>query len=250
MKISRCRVSGNEYYCVINGEDVRLLSAPPFEQIVYNGRTVKKNDVTFLPPVSPSKIVAIGLNYRDHAKEFGKPMPEEPLIFIKPPSAVIGDGDDIVYPAMSERVDYEGELAVVIGRLAKQVSVEQAKDHIFGFTIMNDVTARDLQAKDVQYTRAKGFDTFAPMGPWIETELAPENLSVKTSVNGILKQDGTTADMKFSVYQIISFVSQVMALLPGDVISTGTPPGIGPMHRGDSVEVAIQGIGILHNRLV
>ena len=250
MKIGRCSVSGKAYYCVLNGTDVRLLAAPPFENIVYDGRDVPVSEVTFLPPVSPSKVVAIGLNYRDHAKEFGKPMPGEPLIFIKPTTALIGDGDDIVYPEMSERVDYEGELAVVIGKTAKQVRVEEARDHIFGFTIMNDVTARDLQAKDVQYTRAKGFDTFAPIGPWIETELAPENLSIKTSVNGILKQDGTTADMQFSVYQIISFVSHVMTLLPGDVISTGTPPGIGPMNRGDSVEVEIQGIGVLHNRLV
>lgn len=250
MKIGRCFVSGKEYYGVINDRDVQLLSLPPFEGIVYDGRVVKKDDVTFLPPVWPSKIVAIGLNYKAHAKEFGKPMPDEPLIFIKPASAIIKDGDDIVYPEMSKRVDYEGELAVVIGKKAKNVSAGKAGEYIFGYTIMNDVTARDLQAKDVQYTRAKSFDTFAPIGPWIETELTPENLSIKTSVNGVLKQDGTTADMQFSVYQIISFVSQVMTLLPGDVISTGTPPGIGPMDRGDSVEVEIRGIGKLHNRIV
>ncbi len=250
MKISRCTVSGKTYFCVIENEDVRLLSEPPFETMKYDGRRLSVKDVTFLPPVSPTKIVAIGLNYRDHAKEFGKAMPDEPLIFIKPTTALIGNGDDIVYPALSQRVDYEGELAVVIGKTAKRVSVEQAKEHIFGYTIMNDVTARDLQAKDVQYTRAKGFDTFAPVGPWIETELAPENLSIKTTVNGAVKQDGTTADMHFSVAQIISFVSQVMTLLPGDIISTGTPPGIGPMNRGDSVEVEIQGIGRLKNKLV
>ncbi len=251
MKISRCMVSGKAQYCVIDGADVRLLSAPPFEQLVEDGRVLPAKVVTFLPPVSPSKIVAVGLNYRDHAKEFGKAMPEEePLIFIKPATAIIGNGDDIVYPAMSQRVDYEGELAVVIGKTAKRVSVEQAREHIFGFTIMNDVTARDLQKKDVQYTRSKSFDTFAPIGPWIETVLAPENLFIRTSVNGVVKQDGTTSDMHFSVEQIISFVSQVMTLLPGDVISTGTPPGIGPMNRGDSVEVEVEGIGRLKNRLV
>jgi 2-keto-4-pentenoate hydratase/2-oxohepta-3-ene-1,7-dioic acid hydratase in catechol pathway len=250
MKISRCLVSGKEYYCVINDKEVRLLSKPPFEGIVYDERIVKKNEVQFLSPVRPSKIVAIGLNYRDHAKEFGKPMPDEPLIFIKPTTAIIRDGDDIVYPEMSKRVDYEGELAVVIGKKAKHVSVDQAGEYIFGYTIMNDVTARDLQAKDVQYTRAKSFDTFAPIGPWIETEISPDKLFIRTYVNGVLKQDGNTSDMQFSVYQIISFVSQVMTLLPGDIISTGTPPGIGPMNKGDSVEVEIQGIGTLHNRIV
>ncbi len=237
MKIGRCVVSGKEYFGVINDRDIQLLSLPPFEGIVYDGRVVKKNDVTFLPPVWPSKIVAIGLNYKAHAKEFGKPMPDEPLIFLKPATAIIGDGDDIVYPEMSRRVDYEGELAVVIGRKAKNVGADKAGEHIFGYTIMNDVTARDLQAKDVQYTRAKSFDTFAPIGPWIETEINPDRLFIRTYVNGVLKQDGTTSDMQFPLHELISFVSRVMTLLPGDIISTGTPPGIGPMNKGDSVEV-------------
>lgn len=250
MKIGRCLVSGKEQYCVVDDHEVHVLSAPPFQGVVYSGTVIEKNDARLLPPVTPSKIVAIGLNYKAHAKEFGKPMPDEPLIFIKPATAIIGDGDDIVYPEMSKRVDYEGELAVVIGKQASHVSREQAKDYIFGFTIMNDVTARDLQAKDVQYTRAKGFDTFAPIGPWIETELNPGNLSIRTYVNGFLKQDGNTSDMQFTIYSIINFVSQVMTLLPGDVISTGTPPGIGPVNRGDTVEVEIQGIGRLRNKVV
>ncbi len=250
MKIGRCLVSGEEQYCVVDDHEVHVLSAPPFQDIVYSGTVIEKNDARLLPPVTPSKIVAIGLNYKAHAKEFGKPMPDEPLIFIKPATAIIGDGDDIVYPEMSKRVDYEGELAVVIGREAKKVSVDLAGEYIFGYTIMNDVTARDLQAKDVQYTRAKGFDTFAPIGPWIETELNPGNLSIRTYVNGILKQDGNTSDMQFTINSIIHFVSQIMTLLPGDVISTGTPPGIGPVNRGDTVEVEIQSIGRLRNKVV
>lgn len=250
MKIGRCLVGEKEHYCVIEGEYLRLLSSPPFEGIIYSDTVVELGRVKLLAPVQPSKIVAIGLNYKAHAQEFGKPMPDEPLIFIKPATAVIGDGDDIVYPEMSKRVDYEAELAVVIGKKAKNISVEQAEEYIFGYTIMNDVTARDLQAKDVQYTRAKGFDTFAPIGPWIETEIKPDNLYIKTYLNGFIKQDGNTSDMQFSVYQIISFISRIMTLLPGDIVSTGTPPGIGPMKKGDLVEVEIQGIGRLHNKVV
>ncbi len=250
MKIGRCAVAGEEYYCVVKDAEVHLLSSHPFESITYKGLVFKKKDIKFLPPVKPSKIVAIGLNYKAHAQEFEKSMPDEPLIFIKPSTALIGDGDGIIYPAMSKRVDYEGELAVVIGREASHINMEEAKNYIFGYTIMNDVTARDLQAKDVQYTRAKGFDTFAPVGPWIETDIDPGNLSIKTYVNNVLKQEGSTSDMHFTPYYIVSFVSRIMRLLPGDIISTGTPPGIGPMNRGDSVEVEIQGIGRLHNRIL
>ncbi|MGB9735340.1 MAG: fumarylacetoacetate hydrolase family protein [bacterium] len=250
MRIGRCLVNGQAHYCIVDDEQCYLLSDTPFDRIVKSGDVVKRNNVKLLAPVMPSKIVAIGLNYKAHAKEFGKPMPDEPLIFIKPSTAIIGDGDNIVYPEMSKRVDYEGELAVVIGKKTKNIDVDEARNCILGYTIMNDVTARDLQAKDVQYTRAKGFDTFAPVGPWIETDVKPNNLSIKTYLNGILKQDGNTSDMQFSVYYLISFVSKVMTLLPGDIISTGTPPGIGPMNKGDVVEVEIQGIGKLRNRLV
>jgi 2-keto-4-pentenoate hydratase/2-oxohepta-3-ene-1,7-dioic acid hydratase in catechol pathway len=250
MKIGRCLFRNKEYYCVVEEKKLRLLSLPPFDGIVYSGEIIQADETRLLAPVQPSKIVAIGLNYKAHAREFGKPMPDEPLIFIKPPTSVIGDGDNIVYPEMSKRVDYEGELAVVIGRKAKNIGVEQAQEFILGYTIMNDVTARDLQAKDGQYTRAKGFDTFAPIGPWIETDIKPDNLYIKTYLNGIMKQNGNTSDMQFSVYQIISFISKVMTLLPGDVISAGTPPGIGPMNKGDLIEVDIQGIGRLRNRLI
>ncbi len=250
MKIGRCFLEGTARYCVLKDAEVYLLAAPPFSGMVEDGRVVRPYEARMLPPVEPSKIVAVGLNYRAHAKEFGKPMPDEPLIFLKPTTAVIGDREDIVYPGASARVDYEGELAVVIGRKAKDVAEEAAAGYIFGFTIMNDVTARDLQAKDVQYTRAKGFDTFAPIGPHIETDLDPGGLSIRTYVNGTLRQEGNTSDMQFSVYRIISFVSHVMTLLPGDVVSTGTPPGIGPVNKGDVIEVEIQGIGRLHNRVV
>ncbi len=221
------------------------------------GRAPKKGpfhaleDIRLLPPASPTKIVAIGLNYRAHAAEFDQKIPEEPLIFLKPSTSVIGPGEDIIYPAhMSHRVDFEGELAVVIGRLARDVSVEEAGDYVLGYTAFNDVTARDLQGRDGQWTRAKGFDTFAPMGPWIETELDPGSLTIETYLNGERRQGAGTEDMIFNVSELLSFISRVMTLLPGDVIATGTPPGVGKMKPGDTVEVRVSGIDPLVNRVV
>jgi len=209
------------------------------------------DEVRLLPPCTPSKIIAIGLNYRAHAAEFSKELPDEPMIFMKPPTAVIGHGDEIVYPAhMSRRVDFEGELAVVIGREARMVRADDAARFIFGYTCFNDVTARDLQKTDRQYARAKGFDTFAPMGPWIETALDPLNIRIESFLNGEKRQDTSTADMIFNAYRIVSFVSQVMTLLPGDVIATGTPSGVGKMKPGNSVEIRIEGIGSLVNTVV
>ena len=209
------------------------------------------DEVRLLPPCIPSKIIAIGLNYKAHAAEFNKELPEEPMIFMKPPTAVIGHGDKIVYPAhMSRRVDFEGELAVVIGREARMVRAEDAEKFIFGYTCFNDVTARDLQKTDKQYARAKGFDTFAPMGPWIETDLDPLDVRIESYLNGEKRQDTSTADMIFNTYRIVSFVSQVMTLLPGDVIATGTPSGVGKMKPGNTVEIRIEGIGSLVNRVV
>ena len=208
-------------------------------------------EVRLLPPCIPSKIIAIGLNYKAHAAEFNKELPEEPMIFMKPPTAVIGHGDEIVYPAhMSRRVDFEGELAVVIGREARMVRAEDAEKFIFGYTCFNDVTARDLQKTDKQYARAKGFDTFAPMGPWIETDLDPLDVRIESYLNGEKRQDTSTADMIFNTYRIVSFVSQVMTLLPGDAIATGTPSGVGKMKPGNTVEIRIEGIGSLVNRVV
>ncbi|MFQ5428034.1 MAG: fumarylacetoacetate hydrolase family protein [Thermodesulfobacteriota bacterium] len=215
------------------------------------GEFFKLEDLRLLAPVKPSKIVAIGLNYRAHAAEFKQDIPDEPLFFMKPSTTVIGPDDEIVYPAhMSHRVDYEGELAVVIGRRAKDVSLTEAPSYILGYTAFNDVTARDLQGRDGQWTRAKGFDTFAPMGPWIETELEAGAVTIETFLNGEVRQKTSTVDMIFNVSELVSFVSSVMTLLPGDVIATGTPSGVGKMKPGDRVEVRVQGIGSLKNTVV
>jgi 2-keto-4-pentenoate hydratase/2-oxohepta-3-ene-1,7-dioic acid hydratase in catechol pathway len=209
-------------------------------------------DVRLLAPVIPrSKVVAIGRNYAAHAAELGNELPEAPMMFLKPNTSVVGPGDPVYYPPQSARVDYEGELAVVIGRICRDVPPEQATDVIFGYTIANDVTARDLQAKDVQFTRAKGFDSFCPLGPWIETDLDPQTFAdgvrLQTHLNGDLVQDGSTEDLIFDIPTLVAHITAVMTLLPGDVILTGTPEGVGPMQVGDEVEVSIEGIGALTN---
>jgi len=191
--------------------------------------------------------VALGLNYHNHAKELNSPLPNAPLIFLKPSTAVIGPEDNIIYPAASTRVDYEGELAVVIKKSVWRVSIEEALDYVLGYTCFNDVTARDLQSQTGQWTRAKGFDTFAAVGPCIETELDPGNVVLETYLNGELKQQGSTSDLIYSIPELINFISNVMSLLPGDIIATGTPSGIGPMYPGDTVEIRIEPIGTLRN---
>lgn len=195
----------------------------------------------------PSKIVAVGLNYRAHAEEMGKPLPDEPLLFLKPPSAIIRDGEPIELPAGYQRIDYEGELAVVIGAWAHRVAPEDALRYVAGFTCLNDVTVRDLQKKDVQYTRAKGFDTFCPIGPQVVSGLDPSALGIETRINGEVRQRSRTSDLIFDVPALISFISHVMTLEPGDVVSTGTPPGVGPLTAGDTVEIEIEEIGVLRN---
>lgn len=202
-----------------------------------------------LPPSNPTKIVCVGRNYREHAKELGNEVPPEPLIFLKPPSSLIGDGDAIVYPAISERVDYEGELGVIIGRSCRRLRAGEAWDVIAGFTCVNDVTARDLQKKDGQWTRGKGFDTFCAAGPWMvpRDEVRSEDLRVRTYLDGELKQDGTVRDMLFDLDAILTYVAQFMTLEPGDLIATGTPSGVGPMKPGSTVSVDIAGIGVLRN---
>jgi 2-keto-4-pentenoate hydratase/2-oxohepta-3-ene-1,7-dioic acid hydratase in catechol pathway len=235
-------------YGVLEGDTVREIEGEIFGDHTITDKSYKRDGVKILPPCEPSKIVAVGLNYRDHAEEMGRELPEEPRIFLKPHTAVIADGEKIKYPDhMSERVDFEGELGVVIGEKATHVREAEALDYVFGYTCMNDVTARDLQAKDIQFTRAKGFDTFAPTGPVIETELDPGNLQISTYLNGELKQDSNTSRLIFGVPHLVSFISQVMTLLPGDIISTGTPEGVAPMKKGDKVEVAVEGIGTLTN---
>jgi 2-keto-4-pentenoate hydratase/2-oxohepta-3-ene-1,7-dioic acid hydratase in catechol pathway len=217
-------------------------------RVVSGGEVLAMEDVELLAPCQPSKIVCVGLNYAEHAKELKMKLPEEPILFLKPPSAVIGPGAEIVVPKSSERVDYEGELGVVIGKRCKAIAAEEAKKYILGYTCFNDVTARDLQQKDGQWTRAKSFDTFAPFGPWIAC-IDPSNADIRTWVNGEFKQNSNTSDLIFDVPRLVEFISQIMTLEPGDVIATGTPPGVGRLEKGDVVEVEIEGIGALKNRV-
>jgi 2-keto-4-pentenoate hydratase/2-oxohepta-3-ene-1,7-dioic acid hydratase in catechol pathway len=223
---------------------------PIYSGIQKTAATVPVSAVRLLAPVIPrSKVVCIGKNYADHAAEMGGVVPDEPIIFLKPNTSVIGPHDTIVWPEMSERIDHESELAIVIGRLCKDVPLERVNDVIFGYTIANDVTARDLQKKDGQWTRAKSFDTFCPLGPWIDTDFIPGTQKITATVNGEVKQSATLSDMIFKVPEIINFVSRVMTLLPGDIILTGTPAGIGPMVAGADATMAIEGLGELTNKV-
>ncbi len=251
MRLVRFGLKGRTGYGVLKEEQVFPLWDSPFSGLTETGEVLALGEITLLAPCEPSKIIALGLNYRDHAAEFGRQVPEEPLIFMKPSTSVIGPDADVVYPRMSRRVDYEAELGVVLARTARRVPEEQALNYVLGYTCFNDVTARDLQKKDGLFTRAKGFDTFAAMGPWIETDIGdPDKVMVEAFVNGELRQQASTDNMVFGVRRLISFISQVMTLLPGDVIATGTPAGVGPMRPGDVVEVRVEGIGTLRNRIV
>lgn len=203
-----------------------------------------------LAPIIPSKVVAVGKNYAEHAEEMGSDLPDEPVIFLKPSTAVIGPGDPIPIPSGAGQVDHEGELALVVGRVARRVRAEDASRFVLGYTCGNDVTARDLQRKDGQWTRAKGFDGFCPLGPWVETQLDPSDLWVECRVNGQVRQAARTSQMQFGPAELLEFVSRVMTLLPGDVILTGTPAGVGPIVPGDRVEVEVEGIGVLSNPVV
>jgi|Deesub1362B_J571_1020462.scaffolds.fasta_scaffold00385_15 2-keto-4-pentenoate hydratase/2-oxohepta-3-ene-1,7-dioic acid hydratase in catechol pathway len=218
------------------------------KKLIFDGVEYVLDSLRFLPPVRPSKIVCVGVNYRDHAEEFGKDVPEEPVIFMKPESAVIGNEDTILLPPQSKRVDYEGELAIVIGRKCKNVSKDDAEDYIMGYTCFNDVTARDLQLKDGQWTRAKSFDTFAPIGPYI-VPLNPLNLRIRTYLNSEIVQSSNTSNMVFNPFELTEFISSIMTLRKGDVIATGTPSGVGALKKGDVVEVEIEGIGTLRNHV-
>lgn len=250
MRLVRILFNGKVYYAEDRGDGFHLLSGEDLMSLVPTGEILAKEKARLLAPVTPSKVVAVGLNYRDHALEMNEEIPEEPRIFLKPSTSVIGPGEPIVLPAISRRVDYEAELAVVIGRKARHVRPEEASSYILGYTCLNDVTARDLQRKDVQWTRSKSFDTFCPLGPAVETELDPRDLAIVARVNGVVRQSSRTANLIFSVPELLSFISQVMTLLPGDVIATGTPPGVGPLSPGDRVEVEIEGIGTLANPVV
>lgn len=249
LKLLRFRnADSKDMYGVLEGETIKEIEWDIFGDYGVTDRTCSPGEVKILPPCAPTKIVAVGLNYRDHAQEMGSDLPEDPRLFLKPSTAVIAHGEKIKYPDyMSERVDFEGELGVVIGKEASHVSEESAFDYVLGYTCCNDVTARDLQKKDIQFTRAKGFDTFAPIGPVIETEVDPGALDISTILNGEVMQHSNTKNLIFSVPYLVSFISRVMTLLPGDIISTGTPEGVAPMKSGDKVEVTVEGIGTLVN---
>jgi 2-keto-4-pentenoate hydratase/2-oxohepta-3-ene-1,7-dioic acid hydratase in catechol pathway len=247
VRIARFSRQGAVAFAVVEGDDLAVLDTHPFGQLVFTGDRVPLADVRLLAPIIPTKVVAIGKNYADHAREMGDEPPADPVVFLKPSTSVIGPGDRIVRPSGVDRVDFEGELAVVIGRLTKGVPESSAIDHVLGYTCANDVTARDQQKTDGQWARAKGYDSFCPLGPWIETDLDPEALELTTTVNGAVRQQAGTKSMLHGVAELVAYTSAVMTLLPGDVLITGTPAGIGPLDDGDQVSVTITGIGTLTN---
>ena len=257
MRICRVAVDGEPCFGVLEGVDewgeiaadamVALLRGHPFGQFAPDGRVLPLGELRLLAPVIPSKVVAVGRNYADHAAELGNQLPAEPMIFLKPSTSVIGPGDAIQLPWQSEQVDHEAELAVVISRLCRDVAEEDAESVILGYTCANDVTARDLQKRDGQWGRAKGFDSFCPLGPWISTEVDLDEAAITCTVNGAVRQEASLGDMVHGVAAIIAHVSAAMTLLPGDVILTGTPAGVGGLSPGDVVEVSIEGIGSLTN---
>jgi len=247
VRTCRFRRAGQERYGLIEGEEVRALSAAPWAGGLPEGKPVPLAEVTLLAPVEPTKVVCVGRNYVAHARELGNEVPKIPLIFLKPSTSVIGPQEAIRCPEQSHEVHHEGELAVVMARPLTRASPAQVREAVFGYTCLNDVTARDIQREEKQFTRAKGFDTFCPVGPLIETAFDPLDASVVCRVNGGERQRGSTRDMAFDPFALVSFISGVMTLLPGDVIATGTPEGVGPIRRGDWVEVEIPGIGVLRN---
>ena len=258
MRIARFAKGDGVAYGVVEGEagqTIAELHGHPFgvdpSGVRFTGQRYPLAEVRLLAPVLPSKVVAVGRNYAGHIREMGAEPPAEPILFLKPSTSVTGPSDRIAYPVkLTDRVDYEGELAVIIGRLCREVPKERADDVIFGYTCANDVTARDLQLKDGQWTRAKGFDTFCPLGPWMETGTDPSDLGITTTVNGDVRQHARTSELLWDVPSLIEYVSSVMTLLPGDVLLTGTPEGVGPLTDGDEVSVTIESIGTLTNKVV
>ena len=255
MRIARYTTGEGASFGVVDGDPsdvasltVQAIDGHPFAPFQLGGEPRPLADVRLVAPVLPSKVVAIGRNYADHVKEMGGDAPDAPVVFLKPSTSVVGPGEPIRYPVgVSSQVDFEGELAVVISRLCREVPADRATDVVLGFACANDVTARDLQRAEPQWGRAKGFDTFCPIGPWIATGLDPADLAITTTVNGELRQAGRTSQMLTSVADRVAFVSQAMTLLPGDVILTGTPAGVGPLSVGDEVSVTIEGVGTLTN---
>lgn len=254
VRIARFSIDGNVGFGVLEGDELDVIKGHPFAEFERSGQKVPLDKVRLLPPVLPNKVVAIGRNYAEHAAELGNAVPDVPVTFFKPSTSVIGPGDPIAYPSFSQEVHHEAELAVVIGRMCREVPRERAKDVILGYTCANDITARDVQQREKQWARAKGFDSSCPLGPWVETGLAPEDiaagLAVQCTVNGEQRQLGRTSDMVRPVEDLIVHITEAMTLLPGDVILTGTPAGVGPLNVGDEVAVTIEGIGTLTNKVI
>ena len=240
MRLARVLLDGRPYDARVDGDEV----------VTVSGQRVPVREAVFLPPTLPTKVICVGFNYRDHAQELAVEIPKEPLFFLKPPSALVAHRQPVVYPSHTRQLDYEGELAVVIGRRCRHVRREEARKVILGYSILNDVTARDVQKVEKQWVRAKAFDGSAPYGPWVETDLDPEDLRITTRVNGETRQDSSTRYMIFDVYELVAEASRYMTLEPGDVIATGTPPGVGPVRPGDVVEITVEGIGTLSNPVV
>ncbi|MGW7416120.1 fumarylacetoacetate hydrolase family protein [Streptomyces sp. NPDC054863] len=258
MRIARFSIDGNVAFGAVEGEGtigsgglvLDIIKGIPYADFELSGVKVPLDKVRLLPPVLPSKVVAIGRNYAEHAAELGNEVPDVPVAFFKPSTSVIGPGDPIAYPSFSSELHHEAELAVVIGRMCREVPRERVKDVVLGYTCANDVTARDVQEREKQWARAKGFDTSCPLGPWVETDLDPSDLTIQCTVNGEQRQLGRTSDMVRSVADLVAHVSEAMTLLPGDVILTGTPAGVGPLNVGDEVAVTIEGIGTLTNKVI
>ena len=260
MRIARFTLADRIAFGVVDGEgddpaaaaaslSITAIDGHPFAPFERTDATFPLADVRLLPPVLPNKVIGIGKNYADHAREMGSEPPATPVMFLKPSTTVVGNGDVVLLPEQSARVEFEGEIAIVIGRLAKDVPADRVPDTILGFTCANDVTARDLQHSDGQWTRAKGFDGFCPIGPWIETEVAVDALGVSTTVNGEVRQEALASSMLHSITDLVVFVSSVMTLLPGDVILTGTPAGVGELSGGDEVSISVTGVGTLSHRV-
>lgn len=249
MKIARFNLNGEIRFGSVAGDQVSLFAGNPFESKELSGESIALDQIQLLAPVAPSKIICIGMNYAAHAAEISQDVPDEPLMFFKPISAIIGPHDTIVLPHQSDQVELEVELPVVIGKVAKNISKSEVKSHIFGYTVGNDITARDIQFSDLQWARSKGFDTFCPLGPWIETDFDPTGKRLDSRVHGEQRQHATTRDMIFDVETIVSFVSENVTLFPGDIILTGSPAGISRITHGDAIECEIEGIGVLHNQV-
>ncbi|WP_424211598.1 fumarylacetoacetate hydrolase family protein [Streptomyces sp. BI20] len=255
MRIARFSIDGNVAFGAVQGEApdelvLDIIKGIPFADFELSGTKVPLNKVRLLPPVLPNKVVAIGRNYAEHAAELGNEVPEVPVTFFKPSTSVVGPGDPIVFPSFAGELHHEAELAVVIGRMCREVPRERVKDVILGYTCANDVTARDVQRRESQWARAKGFDSSCPLGPWIETDLDPSDLVVGCTVNGEQRQLGRTAEMVRPIEDLIVHITEAMTLLPGDVVLTGTPAGVGPLNVGDEVAVTIEGIGTLTNKVI